>query len=442
VGADDGLEAWKPIDEANIKTLSFLHTFDRRDVWVETYYQNPRAPKFRQPETYRIRPLSVNGATIVQLANAGRGIIVHESRLVIWPGQPTTDLRRVQLNGWDDSVLQRCWDALRQVGEDFGAKSLLLGRVSQAIYKIKGLYAMLAGKEKEHLETRIGMLDASRSRARAVVLDTDEDFINVTQPLSGVEALMDRSMLRLASAADMPVTILMGQAPAGMQATGEADQETWERAVSGWRANVLRARHERIARLMLLAKDGPTGGKEPDHWLVKYRPVRTARPLDAANARKLQVDADAVLIDKGVVTAADVAIARCSPSAGGDIVLDQKTLQANVERQRLLADAPPKDNAELGTVGARATSVLEIINAVTTGRIARESGIAVLTDLHRFTLEVATAMLGPEAFKPTAPEPPKQPGPPPAPPKGEGAGAPQGSPGFDAGGDPKGEGRG
>src|SRR5690349_9034724 len=56
-------------------------------------YKDPRSPMFGLPVRYRL-----------STAN-GQYMTVHESRLVLFGGLPTTPIRRQWLGGWDDSVL-------------------------------------------------------------------------------------------------------------------------------------------------------------------------------------------------------------------------------------------------------------------------------------------------------------------------------------------------
>lgn len=433
VGADDGRSAELPLDEGRIESVRFLHTFDRRDVIVQSYYGDPKHPKFRRPETYRVIPRVLATGSAFDFDLAAAGAIIHETRCIVWPGQPTTDTRRLELAGWDDSILERCWDALKQLGEDFGGKSLLLGRISQPVYKLVNLYKMIAGGEEATLRRRMAMLDASRSRARAILLDTDEDFINVTQPIAGVDSLIDKAILRVAAAADMPVTVLMGQSPAGMDATGESDLEIWEAQGTAWRELVLRPRHERLAKILLSAKDGPTGGREPEHWSMVYRPLREASPRERAEVRKIEAETDATNIDKGVYSA-DVAAYRYGPAGTASVVLDEKELEERNQRRKAMQNQPPKDNAELGTVGARSSAALEIIEKVHNETIPRESGKELLVELFRFPADVAEKILGPEDFSKSKEPPPAPPGQPPAPTQGQGAGVPPNLPGFNEGG--------
>jgi hypothetical protein len=236
----------------------------------------------------------------------------------------------------------------------------------------------------------------------------------------------------------MPATVLMGQSPAGMDATGEGDLELWYASCDAWRQLELRHRHERITRLVLLAKDGPTGGTEPDGWEIAYRPLRVPKAKELAETRKIEADTFAVYVDKGLAAPEEIALHVFSPSSGKtDFALDEAELRAKVARRRELANQPPKDNAELGTVGARASAALDVVAKVAAGEVSRETGLAVFRQFFRLTPEDAAEMLGPETFapKPTA----TPPGPRPGPGEGSGAGAPSGLPGFNAGGDPRGE---
>lgn len=456
IGADDGRDQWEPLDEAAIDSIEFLHTFDRRYAFIWSYYQDPAHPKYGKPETYRILPSPlpslamspqfigggsrsyIGGPTFAPQALRAIDVIgslVHETRIVRWPGQHTLWQRRLLLQGWDDSVLERCWEPLKQLGEDFGGKSLLLGRISQAIYKIKDLYGMAAGKNGPALAARMSTIDLSRSRSRAVLLDADkEDFANIAQPLGGMAELMQLGIQRLASAGNMPVSKLIELA-GGLDAN-DADADRWDDEAETYREESLRGRHEQIARVIMSAKNGPTRGKLPEHWEIKYRPLRRTRPKDAADVRKTNAEAAAIAIDKGIAPPEAYALAWFTAQGKGDPQLDPKEVAAALDRRRELANRPPKDNAELGTVGARAGGgIMDVVENVAAGKIPRESGQAILELIFALTPADAERALGPKGWEPevTTPTPP---GPPPQPAKGTGAGAPQGLPGFNAGGDP------
>jgi phage-related protein (TIGR01555 family) len=438
IGVDDGRSVDLPVDAAAIESVRWLRTYDRRDVQVWSYYQDPKHPKFDQPETYAIRPVrSGLVAAAFGQSVAAAGQIVHESRLIIWGGQMTTEQRKAQLGGWDDSVLERSWDALNETNLDYAAKTQMVGRVSQPVYKIKDYFTFLAGKASENIKLRMRMLDGSRNRSNPVLLDKDgEDFLNIAQPMSGIDSLMDRGTHRTAVTGGLPVSIFMGQSPAGIDATSDAEMELFLGGVDEWSTLEFKPRHEKLTRLVLLSKDFETKGAEPKKWSMKYGPLRMQKPKEKAETGKIQAETFAIWIDKGLTSAEAVAAHIFAPSnTSTEFAFDEKDLKEALERRKLLAAQPPKDNAELGTVGARSSEVRAVIKDVTSGAISRESGKAMLVSLFRLIDEEAEKILGPVDFV-AAPTPTK--GPAPAIPQGQGAGAPQGMPGFNAGGAPGG----
>ena len=442
IGLDDGLgvAGWvdrqaAAVDREKIERVLFVHSFDRREVNIEEAYGDPMCSGFRRPRLYKITPTTLVGmkaSTMVAEQLAG-GVVVHESRILHWPGAASTMQRLSERSGWDDSVLERAWDALRQAAEDHGAKSQLLGRISQFVFKIKNLGGLISADERK-FNRRMGLIDAARARGRALVIDTEEDVENITQSASGIDTVIDKSVERVASAGGMPPGVLV------MRPTPE-ELDIWDAEVEEWQAMTLKPRHELLAEYLLRSKQGPTGGALPATWSVRYRPLRTPKPKEGAELRKLQAETDAIEIDKGIMPPEAVALHRHTATGDGEgeVQLDEAEVGAALERRRELAKQPPKDNAELGTVGARASAAMDVVTKVATRQVPRETGLAILTQFFRLKPEDAEEMLGPKEFEPAPPAVPSKPGPAPAPPKGEGAAAPQGLPGFDDGGNPKGK---
>lgn len=432
IGADDDQDPENALDETKIKSVRWLHTFDRRDVQVNSRYADPDHPKFQQPETFRITPRVL--AAVASMGGGTGGVIVHESRCIVWPGQKTTNERKLNRNGWDDSVLERSWDALKQAGEDYSGKSMLLARVSQFVFKIKNLGHLIA-KDRAAFSARMDLLDRMRSRGRALVIDTEESAENITQGLGGVDVIIDKDVERVAISGDVPLTVYAGRTPAGGNA--EAELDGWYANVEAYQTATMLPRHTRIAQLILLAKDGPVKGREPEQWSIRYRPLRMPKPKEVAELRKLEAEADAIEIDKGIIPPEAVALARHTPTGSGNVVLDTDEVTAALKRRRELASKPPKDNAELGTVSARAGGgVMELLTKLNTGVITRGQATATLVLLFGLTEADASTLLDTDAaIAGLEPRPaPTKPGPAPAPANGTGAGAPQGLPGVNAGG--------
>jgi len=339
VGADDGLPADQPLNDAAIKSIKFLHVIDRRYLTPESYFNNPLEDEFfGEPDRYRITP-----------RRAGTNLLVHRSRLILFGGAHTSDEERDRLGGWDHSVLNAVYQALRQFNNVWQASEHLMSDASQAVFKIQGLMSMIAGGQKEDLQTRMQLVDMSRSVARAVLLDTDggEDFKREQASFTDAANMVDKFMMRLASAADIPVTILMGRSPAGMNATGDADFRWFYDNIRTAQENDLRPRLERLITLLLLSQDGPTRGNMPEAWDLKFAPLWQSTPEEQAELANKQADTDVKYIQAGVVLPEEIGLSRFRAEGwSADTQIDREAREAMLEavdaQAALTPDAEPE----------------------------------------------------------------------------------------------------
>jgi uncharacterized protein len=281
-----------PVNDAAPGKLLYLHVVDKRRMAVESEYDNPAAPKFGEPEIYRIR------------GKAGRpDALIHESRLVVFNGADTAN----DEEEWDDSVLQNVYRVLQQVNGNWLSSCNLLADASQGVYYVRGLYDIVLAGNESKLQTRMSLLDMAKSAARSLIMDADgERYERVATPLSGLAEMSDKNWQRLASAAGMPVTKLMGMSPAGMNATGESDQDNWYDTVGEFQQDEIAPRANRLLRLVALAE----GIAQPEAWRVIFPALKRLKPLEESQMRKTIAETDAIYLGAKVVKPADVSQSR------------------------------------------------------------------------------------------------------------------------------------
>jgi len=299
LGADDGRPAATPLDATRADKLAFLEVIDRRYVQPMSYYS--AGPKSGEPETY-------------WLGNPGQvprsPYVIHESRLLVFRGARTSVTVRQKHHGWDQSILQQPYEVLRAFATGFKAVETLLTDGPQGVYKIKGL-ASLLGSNKAAFEARVQAVEMFRSVMRAIVVDADgEGFERASFSFSGIPEVQDKLMLRVAAAARMPVTLLMGQSPAGMNATGESDFRWFYDTVSTRQVNELSPKLLRLLEVLFSTREGPTGGKVPDDIAITYEPLWTLSPKEEAERRLAVAQADKIYFDMGAITPEEVALSR------------------------------------------------------------------------------------------------------------------------------------
>jgi phage-related protein (TIGR01555 family) len=217
VNTDDPGAAEEPLILESVRSVRSLMTLDKRDIWPHSWDADPGSRTFGKPLLYQIASVQMPGGKTSY--NAVR--LVHASRLIVFEGKRTPMRKRLENNGWSLSVLQPVHDVLRQFGVTWQSASHLMGDAAQGVWKMKGLIDMLASGQKDVVQERMRVADMSRSVARAVLIDADdEEFERKEIAMTGYSTMLEKFMVRLAAAADMPVTKLMGQSPAGLNATG------------------------------------------------------------------------------------------------------------------------------------------------------------------------------------------------------------------------------
>lgn len=325
IGAEGG-QPWTPLDETRVRDVRFLNVVDRRFCYIEKYYSDPLAPKYGQPEIYGV------------MGGDGMTVFVHESRVIRFDGLPVDMRKKRELNGWTYSVLQRPYDVMRTFATAFQAAGVLTADASQAVFTIKGLFEMIASGEKDRLQTRMQLVDMSRSAARAVLLDADgEKFERVATNFAGLPDMLDRMMMRLASSVDMPVTILMGRSPAGQNATGESDFTHWYDSIKSQQTKELTPK---LLRLYRILSRGALANAT-----IEWAPLYEMTEKERAEIEKYEAETWATYIDKGVLYPQEVALAKFGTSTNGEIVIDedvrQKSLEAEYELELDPPDPPP-----------------------------------------------------------------------------------------------------
>lgn len=341
VGAIDGAQMFEPLNEDGIRSIEYLTLIDRRFSYVQKYYTDPMKPKFGEPELYQV----VNSM-------GGPVALVHESRVIRFDGIECDILKKRELGGWTLSVLQRCYDRLRELGSSFQAVSNLMVDASQAVFKINGLMEAITSGEKDALGSRMQLVDMYRSSARAVLLDVKEgeDFTRQATPLTGIPETLDRLMMRVASAADMPVTVLFGRSPAGLNATGENDTRLFYDTIASEQTNILEPALRRLYDLIFLAKDGPTSGAETDYE-IEFAALWEPTDLEQATLEKTIGERDNGYIASGVLMAEEVALSRFG--SGGFSIrtdIDKEAREASLAAELDFSVQQAEQKAELGPI--------------------------------------------------------------------------------------------
>lgn len=311
------------------KGLDILYDFDLQDMTVMSRYRDG------SPEMYRWSPRRDGDVTPKD---------IHASRVMVFPGAMTTNRGRQLNKWWDHSVLQRVYAVLLSFDQMWGSVDHMFADASQSVFKMQGLIQGLAeadGDGENDVMTRLSVMDMSRSTAKAIVLEAGldgknaEDFqVIERKTLSDLDGMVQQYYVRLAAAAKMPLTVLLGMSPAGMNATGESDMALWYNTVDIYRKQVLAPRLLKLVRLIAAG----LGVADPEDWEIVWPELARPKPLDVKTAEKMAIDAVAALITNQVILPEEAALAlrRIAPTLGITIDVDARieALVAGLEELR------------------------------------------------------------------------------------------------------------
>lgn len=403
-----------PLNEKGLQEIVSLVVLEPDECAVTAWNGDFTSEHFGEPLYYTISPKVIGAGGLV--ASLTR---VHASRVLRFIDPTISRLTMNSKRGWGRSALDAVWPAIRNFDIAFESASALLADFAQAVYKLKGLTQALAADKMGLVKERLEIIDYSRSVFRAIALDADmEDFERKSTPLTGMPEILDRFCNHLAMAARIPVTRLMGQAPAGLNATGDSDERNFHDFIESIQVTVAQPPIERLIKLLMISKQGPTKGVEPENWCVKWRPLAQESEKSKADTRLVMAQADNVYLTAGVLGVDEVREARfagdhfsvdtsveaesADESSAADLAdtegvtrVDPVTGEAVQTGGAQGAIASAHQNVQATALnGAQVTSALAIVTAFNAGEVSRESAIAMLESFFQLEHEAADAIVG------------------------------------------------
>lgn len=352
IGALDSKDVMEPLtDDGAIREIAFLTVFEIDDLTPWSYYTDPREAGYGEVEIWTINPITV---ALGPGNNAPEIMRVHETRVLHFQGIRTSRRNRDgQRPGFGDNVFTRVADLLRDFHASFNAAGILVQDFAQAVIKIQGLAEAFAEEEEgvESMRNRIKAVELARSVARAVILDSTEEYERKATPVAGLPDLIDRFMIRLAAAFDTPFTELFGDSPSGMAATGAGETRSWYAQVDTWREDKIDRHLERLIKLMFR-----TLGGEPDDWTLDWVPLWQPTDKEDAETRKTIAETDKILIESSVIAPEEAAIAHYSQSKFNPHITIDFEARETIEDEFGLPDAEPTPMEEAELAVARQMS--------------------------------------------------------------------------------------
>lgn len=289
IGAGDGDPA-SPLDLTRLTrgALRYLHVLSRWELGHGPRRLDPEDPWYGGPEHFL---LSGRGGAEARL---------HPSRIVAFIGQPLPEASAIGAHSWfwGDPLMQSIEDAVKNADAAQNGFASLIDEARVDVFGIPDLLSSLASREyEERLLKRLSLAKLGQSTHNAKLKDAGETWETRQVNWAGMPEMIDRYLQLVAGAADVPLTRLLGQAPAGLNATGESDLRNYYDAVAANQENELRPLLDRIDAVMLRSLFGTVPG---GLWF-EFAPLWQMTPKDRAEVDKLNAETAAIDADSGLL---------------------------------------------------------------------------------------------------------------------------------------------
>jgi len=287
---DDGKQLDKPLDYNRINKLVALRSYDRYQVsWLpDDLSRNVYDGFYGEPEIFMVAPIG------------GEPFRVHRSRVHIFDGERIPNRARVANAYWGDSVLQSVYESLRNYGSTMNAAAEIVQDFIQTVLSVNGLQSLVAQGMDECVNDRLKVLDLSKSVAKTVLLDAEnETYSKQASSVAGLADLWDRFTESICGTTGIPMSRLVGRSPGGISSTSKNDLENWDNVVDAWRTDEVAPCINWIVKILEAQKQW--SGKRPSSFEWEFPSLKVANEHEVAQIKLNNAQVDAIYMDRGAV---------------------------------------------------------------------------------------------------------------------------------------------
>lgn len=227
---------------------------------------------------------------------------VHSSRLLTFVSRPVPDMLKPAYNFGGISMSQLARPYVENWLKTRTSVNKLLSNFSTSGLKTN-MGNVLAGDDGEDLLARAQMYTEIRDNQDLMIIDHEtEDFFQFNVPLTTIDKLQAQAQEHMASVSSMPLPILLGITPAGLNASSDGDVRIFHEHVADMQNVVFRDNLIKVIHLIQLSKFGEID-PEIDFDFV---PLWEQDETELAANRKSDAEASAILVEMGAILPEEV----------------------------------------------------------------------------------------------------------------------------------------
>ena len=293
------------IDSVGLDDLKFVHVVERWRLAAGPRVREITSPWFGEPSFYERNnvetadpPGGIPNPGLPTLGyKPGEPIWIHPSRVIQFVGLEYPDMENAQ-DSWGDSVLQPVAEAIKSTGIVTSAISAMVSSANLDVISVPGLTSRLQTAEgTQALTNRFTQANMAKSVLNALLLDDNEKWERMQLNVSGLGDLIEAYLRFCSGAADFPYSLLVGDSPGGLNATGDNLVRNYYDKISAEQAMDVTPAMHRLDEVLIRSA---LGTRDPNIYF-EWNPLWQSTESEKADvylkkAQVFQIDVQAGLI--------------------------------------------------------------------------------------------------------------------------------------------------
>ena len=289
LGQHDGEEIKTPLIMVKEKLFNKLRKFKIIEPMYSYPYQyradNPMADSYYNPQAWYVM-----------------GNEVHSSRLLMFISRPVPDILKPAYNFSGMSMSQLALPYVENFLKTRDSVNRMISTYSMPGIKTN-MMSVLTGDDGDDVVNRAQLYNAQRDNQGLFVIDKEaEDMFHYQAALGTLDKLQAQSQEHMSSISSVPLVVLFGMSPSGLNATGDAELTVWADYVQDMQQTLFRDNLTKVIEIVQLSKFGDIDNSIS----MEFPTLREPTPAEAATIRKTNAETDSIRQNDGQISAEEV----------------------------------------------------------------------------------------------------------------------------------------
>jgi phage-related protein (TIGR01555 family) len=198
---------------------------------------------------------------------------IHYSRVLRVDGVDLPYWQKISENLWGQSVIERLFDRLLAFDSTTQGAAQLVYKAHLRTLKVQGLREIigLGGPALEGLVKQVDFIRRYQTNEGLTLLDASDEMQVDTYTFAGLDDVLLQMAQQLSGAAEIPLTRLFGQSPAGLSSTGDGEMKQYHESVNTKQERRLRMPLTRLLEVMAMSV---LGNAMPEGWSFSFNSLQ------------------------------------------------------------------------------------------------------------------------------------------------------------------------